>query len=185
MKIKDIVLKSLTFVGLDDLVDGVKTATSTTSAVEPVEKLVRVCENVLCEIAEGYVPLITREPAAPSNGKIKYGALSQDVAKITGVFDLNGIPVDYTLEIDGIRVATQSSVFVEYRYYPKSYDLNSEIIFDGCAVSAKTVAYGVAADYFTADGDYALANVWNKKFYESLSAQLRRKGLKLKARRWI
>lgn len=184
MKIKEIILKALPFTGYGELVESLEKMTSSSTSSEPINRLTRIAVNVLGEIAEGYVPLVTEETVSVTDGKISYGSLSQDVAKVISVCDENGVPVSYEAEADGIKTGV-SSAKVRYRYFPVKYRLDGEVYFDGPPVSAKTVAYGIAGEYFMTEGDYALSNVWNRMFYESLSAQLKRKGLKLKGRRWI
>ena len=74
---------------------------------------------------------------------------------------------------------------VRYTYTPKAKALSGKSDYTLYA-SVRLFAYGMAAEYAAANGEYEAAAVWDKKYKSAITAAYRNhKAKKIRARRWV
>ena len=150
-----------------------------------VQGLVSCFNLVENELAVDYVPLVCEETlSTDEQGNIEYARLSKKVAYIITVRNQYGaivkakrMPTHLALEV--------GEYTVRYAAFPAEKTAK-----DGCeyetGVSARLLAYGVAAEYCLHKGLYAEHAAWDKKYKEALLIACKSRGVgRLKERAWI
>ncbi len=185
MKVKEVILYAAALLGDKAEVENFFKGTST-NAKEQVDMLLSCFNMVENELALDYVPLMTEEKFSLTSGKLPYSLLKQDVVRIVHVKGADGEYIPFRIFAQYLEVGEGAKqVTVQYAYTPKAKTIEQDSDFRA-GVSARLMAYGVAAEYCVAMGMCSEAAVWDKKYKECI-ASARSVGRKdsMPSRRWV
>lgn len=191
MTVKEVVALAAGCLGRDDLIAALDKSPNAQSADEKLEldSLLRCYNFVENEVALDYCALKKEETVTVSENKISYSKLSSTPVNIRKVVCGGSLarfatyPAYIHLSDGWIGRAS-----VVYDYIPstkKAFTESSEFTAQG-GVSARLLAYGVAAQYCLVSGESGRAATWDKKFRDALRAQnLLRRTVSVRSRRWV
>ena len=158
------------------------------TAQHPKLKLLVKCANlVIKEIATEYAPLIEEETVDVKDGKIDFESLTHKVAEVRKVQDaVSGLTSDFyntpahcKLLNDGVKRAK-----IIYSYIPLDIDIEEDCPLPP-AVSAKTLALGICAEYSMISGMYEQSVMYSDRFKQDMRTAVRKKGeIRVRPRRW-
>ncbi len=158
-------------------------ATDGTSGMEEGDLLLKCFNIVENELALDYIPLVKEEILPIVDGKIPYTQFSSDLVRILKVEEESGRQKPYKIFATYLQVEGERAK-VTYAYTPSKKTLDDESSFEH-TVSARLLAYGMAAEYSMAVGLYEEAAYWDKKYKEAIEATRKlAKGCKMPSRRW-
>ena len=140
-----------------------------------LNQLVLAFNNVLCEVAEEYLPFYKTEKLVSFGGKIAYADFSERVYKIKGVSDQTDKKVKFKQKAEYLEVVEDGEYEITYTYLPK------EVEFGGTVdtpinLSERTMAYGVAGEFALITGRYDDSVNYDGRFSGAISAS--RRGVK-------
>ena len=152
--------------------------------IEQNALLLRCGNLVHDEVASEYLPPETSETVTVKDGFLPYEALSERCSAIRLVTDANGNKVRFHARAHGASLA--NGVYrVVYRYLPASVGMEDNLTVDAGRLSARVLAYGVAAEYCLLSGLFQEAITWERKYRDSLlSICGRSTAMRLPNRRW-
>ena len=191
MKVKDIIITALRFVGREDISEKLKYADDedeldlTDEESEVVETLLYCFNSVEDELARCYIPLETVEDLSSENGVYRFADFSLRPIKIISVKS-DGKPVKYS--VTPLNLITDcANVTVEYGYAPLKKELFDDSEFSSVCVSDKLVAAGTASEFCLIDGEAKLAQSWESVYRSEIDTvqRTRLSGLHLPPRRWV
>lgn len=150
-----------------------------------LEYLLVFCTNiVLTEVAQEYLPLTDEKVVEAKGGVFSYSDLPKRVNKIVSVRDENGNKVSFRQRSSCCKTGKDGKLTVEYRYLPEAIGMGDECDVDP-AVSAKTLAFGVAAEYCMLRGMYDKSEGFAERFRQDMRACVRpAKSVEIKNRGW-
>lgn len=191
MKVKDIIVTALRFVGRDDIaqnilsVDDIADADFTDEESEVIETLMYCFNSVEDELARCYIPLKTKEDLFSDNGVYNFSDFSLRPVKIISVTS-GGKPVKYSITPLSL-IADCAEITVEYGYAPLKKDIDGESEFSSVLANERLVAAGIASEYCLIDGEAKLAETWESVYRNEIEALQRTKlsALRLPPRRWV
>ena len=176
MVMKEIVTLAAFYLDLDDVLNGEP------SGAETQTKLLKCANLARGEIASDYFPLITCEKAASADGTILPSSLKKrllDVKRVTQ----RGVAVNFKVYPAAIKTIA-GEIEIEYSYMPDDAEIGGDTNFTD-KISARTIAYGAAAEYCLIAGLFEEAVIWEKRFKDSLLAAQRKKSeIRTKPRLW-
>lgn len=182
MQLKEAIQICLTYLGDEDASINAQTAQ------HPKLKLLVKCANlVIKEIATEYAPLIEEETVDVVEGRIEYEGLTRKVAEVRKVQDIDSgltskfycAPTHCKLSSEGVKRAK-----IVYSYIPLDIDIEEDCPISP-AVSAKTLALGICAEYSMISGMYEQSVTYSDRFKQDMRTAARKKGeIKIKPRRW-
>lgn len=190
MTVKEVIALAAGCLTREDLIPalGKEEGELTADEKSELDALLRAYNFVENEVALDYCALKKEETVAVSENKIRYSEFSSvpvNIRKVVcgGYLARFSAYPSYILLSDG----WQGNATVVYDYIPKtktSADEESEFTDQG--VSARLMAYGVAAQYCLVNGETGRAAVWDKKFRDALRAKnLLRRTVSIRSRRWV
>ncbi|MDE6667585.1 MAG: hypothetical protein K2K38_04465 [Clostridia bacterium] len=189
MKVKDIIVTALMFVGRDDiskkLANDEDDVELTAEESEVVETLLYCFNSVEDELARCYIPLETVENLSSENGVYSFADFSLRPVKIISVKS-DGKPVKYS--ITALSLITDcAEITVEYAYAPLKKGLSDDSEFSSVLASDKLVAAGTASEFCLIDGEAQLAQTWESVYRGEIETlqRTRLSGLHLPPRRWV
>ena len=168
MEVKELIISALNILGRGDLavqlsgggeLDG--------EGLETVNTLVYCFNAVEDEVARKYLPLTAKEELSSSNGKFNYTDFSHSPVKIKSVL-AGGDAAEFELLPQYIAVNAKK-ITVEYDYAPSKKQLNGQSDF-GAEVGGRLFALGMAAEYCLVNGEIEAAELWEKKYRDSIDA---------------
>ena len=183
MTVKEILDIACTFVNRIDVKNYFSSSDGSEEAVKGSEIFIDLLNVVINELACTYVPMITSEELAVTNGRIYYKDLKEKAVKIIKVTDMNNCEVDYKYAYQYITVDLPF-VTVIYEYSPKKVGLNDEVGYLEKDVPARVIAYGVAAEYLLVNGDFDEAVTWHKRYTDAIASLCLPKNKKAAGRLW-
>lgn len=185
MKVNEVILAAAALLGLEKEV-GEYIEGEFGAGRGKTERLL-ICFNLVeSQLALDYLPLLTQEVFSVNDGKIAYEQFSKNPSRVISVADGQGNRLAFRLYPTEIQVnKKQKTAVVDYAFLPQEKKLNEDSDYQS-GVSVGLAAYGVAAEYCAAEGLYAEAAFWNKKYKESIakSCALKRGG-RMQSRRWV
>ena len=188
MNIKNVIKLACLFLGKEDLENTTALGGSAeiTSAEEKELNMLLKCLNLACnQIATDYVNLLHTEEVVTDNGKIDFSNLSKNLLEVKSLTDQNGYRQNYVLYPEHMLTKCDK-VIITYSYEPNAIENFEESIAFSKKVSARTLAYGVAMEYCFISGLYDDAQIWEKRFKDSLLVRNSKKTeMRLPSRRWI
>lgn len=190
MTVKEVITLAAGCLGREDLIPAFDKAAGALTEDEKLEldALLRCYNFVENEVALDYCALKKEEEVEVTENRIYYTALSSvpvNIRKIVcgGYLARFSAYPAYVLVSDGcVGTAT-----VVYDYIPATkVSLEDESEFTGQGVSARLLAYGIAAQYCLVNGETGRAATWDKKFRDALRAKnLLRRTVVVRSRRWV
>lgn len=190
MTVKEVITLAAGCLSREDLIPAFDKNEGELSKEEKLEldSLIRCFNFVENEVALDYCALKKEEVVEVTENKIFYTEFSSapfNIRKVICGGDLarfSAYPA-YILLSDG----WQGSALVVYDYIPSTKtSLNEESEFGDRGISARLLAYGVAAQYCIVNGETGHAATWDKKFRDALRAKnMLRRTLSVRSRRWV
>lgn len=145
-------------------------------------KLISCANLALCELAEEYLPLTTRENVV-AEGIVPYQAFCQSPVQILSAKQ-NG-NVRYVYRPEGVEFDAKGEIEVEYTYRPRQKEFLEEAAVGSSQISGRTLAYAACAEYCLQNGSYEEAQIWDKRYKDNLLNALSKKSeLAMRKRRW-
>jgi hypothetical protein len=186
MKVREILSQAAFLLGkeeLDAFFAGDESLTEGALAGE-ADTLLRCYNMVENEIALDYLPLVTEQNMDASTGKVMYTSFLRTPVSITGVTDVYGEKLPYTIFPTYLQTRKGLAV-VTYSYSPVEKMLSDESEFAARA-SKNLLAFGVAGEYCLLKGLYEEAVVWDKKYRDALlCACAQNSPHVVRSRRWV
>lgn len=139
------------------------------------------------EIASDYFPLMTEEEIDIKNNKIYYDDLTKIVKDIYSIQSIDK-STSYRFKTfeNYLNVYAGGRVLVTYSYIPSDLKLTGNISNFGGKITARTIALGVVSEYCFINGIFDEAQIWHKRFVDSIFANLSKKGIvKMPKRKWL
>ncbi|MBO5026919.1 MAG: hypothetical protein J6C79_00165 [Clostridia bacterium] len=143
------------------------------------------CFNIVeNELALDYFPLLAEDTLETSGGVVEFSALQNAAVRVTRVADEWGNSTAFQLFPSFLKTQP-GKVCVTYTYTPEKKTMDG--VSDFChSVSARLIAYGMAAEYTMATGAFEDAAVWDKKYKDGIRAAYRlQKCERIRSRRWV
>lgn len=183
MTVKECIAAAAVELGIGDEVRDCLDGVSSTASGD-VKNLLQCFNLVENELALDYLPLLAEDTLETDTGTVCYSELSRAVVRVIGVRDQAGNDVAYQLFPDFLK-AQAGTLTVRYSYTPTPKTLSGKSDYTLYA-SVRLFAYGMAAEYAAATGQYEAAAVWDKKYKAAITAAYRtNKAKKIRARRWV
>ena len=147
-------------------------------------ELLLTCFNVVeNELALDYVPVHAEEKISSVTGEIQFSQLKNSPVRILQVSNTKGETLEFSLFPKYLKTQ-KGVVYVSYTYTPATKTINDESDFS-MNISSRLMAYGIAAEYAMAMGEFAESSLWDKKYKDAIEAAYQMKsGGKIAARRW-
>ena len=185
MKVKEVVLTAAGLLGMKKEMEEYLSSTAS-SAKKKVDEFVDCFNLVENELALDYVPLRTKGTFLVEGGVVRFNIFTSEPARVLSVTDEQGKRLEYTIFPTDIRLPEYVKVVkIEYAYLPKKKTIDEESDYQS-RVSVGLMAYGVAAEYCAAQGLYAEAAFWNKKYKECIPrVHEAQRGGKIPSRKWV
>ncbi|MBR2871761.1 MAG: hypothetical protein IKB98_10405 [Clostridia bacterium] len=168
MYLNQIVLIAATILNLNNVVKYIENKTVSGKALEEVDKLTRLTNLVISELAVMEIYIIRSQARSVSNGTIVYTALRAKPIKIFGVYDDEGNEYEFTAYPEYIK--TDNRVTNITYAYACNEGLDEKITFSDYRITPDLIALGVAAEYLLTLNDFEGAIKWHEKFTEGLCA---------------
>ena len=185
MTIKEMVDLATSIIGRKDVKDFLNGKDDVLEeTLKVVDDLVALSGLVIKELSATFIPMYKKEKISSQNGEIYYVNLSQKVAEIVGVYDVNGKKVDYEITPEYIKVGG-GEFLVEYEVVPPNYTLNDEIGYMDCEVPLVILSYGLVAEYYVCTGRFEQAVMWHERYVDAINSLRKTKNLKVKTRSFI
>ena len=183
MTVKECILAAAAKVGVLDEVQ--KYFNGIDSTGENTASVLRQCFNLVQnELALDYLPIIREDETYTQTGVIPFSLLSKEPVKILDVTDGKGESVEYTMFPEYVK-SQPGKLKIVYTYVPDDKDFE-QVAEASQQASTRLFAYGMAAEYCLANGLFEEANIWDKKYRDSIRAAYRLKSCKvIQSRRWV
>lgn len=201
MKVKDIIITALRFIGREDVSEKLKagavmgggsadgdngeTEVFTTEESEVIDTLLYCFNSVEDELARCYLPLETEEKMTSQSGVYPFGIFQKRPVKIISVKS-GKKNVKYSLSQKSLN-CDSGEITVRYGFAPVKKDLNGESEFSTLLSNERLVAAGTASEYCLIDGEAKLSAVWESVYRGEIEhvQRTRLSGLRLPPRRWV
>ncbi|MBQ9104422.1 MAG: hypothetical protein IJY57_05015 [Clostridia bacterium] len=184
MKISDIVNCVATYLARENVLKYLNGETENIGdAKEQIDTMVRACNLVIGELASSYIPMVKREKVIPTDSKVYYGSLTETAVEILAVENESGKSAVYDFSPEYLKTGVSPAVIV-YKYLPANYDLNDTVGFDA-KVSARILAYGVAAEITLIERNFDESVNWRKRYTNAVSLLTEPKSFVMAKRRWL
>lgn len=194
MKVKDILITALRFIGRDDVLKKLSEETEaepdgeelfTAEESEVIKTLLYCFNSVEDELARCYFPLETEEVMTSANGVYPFAGFAKRPVKILSVKS-GKKPEKYLLSPQNL-ICDSGEITVSYNYAPLKKDLDGESEFSTLLSNERLVAAGTASEYCLIDGEAKLAQSWESVYRSEIEHIQRTKlaGLRLPPRRWV
>ncbi len=186
MLVKDIIKKSATLIGREDVVkylnDELDNPTENTTST--VDVMVRLLNLVVNELAGSFIPLIITESVSASGGKVYYSDLSHSPREILKAFDGQGkdrlISVGHTFARVGC-----SQVEIEYSCFPSEVTVEDSLAYSEKDVPLRVLCYGLLAEYSISQGCFKDAVLWHDRYADAITELCKPKNVTVKRRNWL
>ena len=183
MTVKEIIIAAATELGIADEVRAFVNGESEEGKPK-AEALLRCFNLVENELALDYLPLYAEEVLETETGAVYYAELEKTAVRIVGIEDEWGNSVAFKLFPEYLKTQA-GKICVRYTYTPAEKDMDGESDFTLYA-SVRLFAYGVAAEYALANGEFEEAAVWDKKYKDAITAAYKLRSVKkIRSRRWV
>ena len=185
MTVKDIIQTMATQIGRDDIVACLDDSTSASEdALKTVDRLVKLCNLVINELATSFIPMRITDKLIAQNGKIFYDKLSNNPYEILSVYDKNGVNAMGKVYSKFVTVSSDE-VYVEYSCFPPEYALEDEIGYTEAQVGKRILAYGLSAEYAISEGCFKDAVMWHDRYADAVYTICRPANKNTKKRAWL
>lgn len=184
MKVKDCMILAAALLGREDVAAYLADGTEADGAEREAKLLLRCFNIVESELALDYAPLLCTEVLESDTGAVFYSMLRKEPVSIRSVEDLSGNERKFLLypeylKTDGGRLK------ITYSYLPEKKTSEDESDYT-LQIGERLVAFGMAAEYRLAEGDYESAAMWDKRYRAALKNALAGNGVKgcMRAKKW-
>ncbi len=185
MKIKDIVSSAASYLGQENVLSYLEDPSTNTEAQSTVDRLVRLANLVISELAcSGFTAIITE--TCYFTNKIFYVSRFQHnpVKIVRAVDNVKRQPVEYTN--DGYKLScSYPIVYITYEYIPPIMGLDDSFEFANGLLGIHAIAMGLAAEYCLTTCDFECAVLWHERFVEQLKKTTSVKNSQIKGRDWL
>lgn len=186
MNVKDIIKTVCGFIGHDEIASKIEQSEpSFTQSEQKITKNLLKCLNLVQnEIASQYIPLCTVEEVKAKDFKVEYSSFSKKPIAIISVRDKYNRLVHFKPFCDYLMIYA-SKANVKYNFLPDQITSLDEEMSQPL-VPIHIYAYGVAREYFLQQALSDDADIFEKRFKDSLEVFARRKSNAiLPKRRWL
>ncbi|MDR1093960.1 MAG: hypothetical protein LBL66_07415 [Clostridiales bacterium] len=173
MQLNEIIQLAAFYLGLDES-DGKASA-----------QLCKCANLAVNEICADHYPLTRETTVQSGTGKIAYSELAAErVLEVLSV-KRGGENTRFRSFHGYIKTEPNITAAVRFAYLPGEYAPDEAVPIPD-KIGARIVAYGAAAEYCLINGLFEEAVVWEKRYKDSLAANLRKRGeITVPARRWL
>ncbi len=184
MTVKEILIKSATLIGREDVVSYLANdAEASEATVNTVNIMVRLLNLVVNELASSFVPMIATERISAVDRKISYATLSNNPREILNAYGAFGS--DCLLKVThAFAVVGEDAVDLEYSYFPPQLTLTDDVGYFERDIPSRVIAYGLCAEYAVSQGCYKDAVCWHERFCGGIAEFCPPKNKKIKGRNW-
>ena len=185
MTVKDIIKISATQIGREDVVDYLdgKTTSASEQTVKDVDRLLRLCNLVINELACSFIPMRITQTLNSEDGKVYYENLNFNPLEILAVYDSNGKDVMGKVYSRFVTV-TEKRVTVEYSCFPPKYQLEDEIGYTPDQIPERVLSYGLSAEFAISEGCFKDAVMWHDRYADAVYNLCKPKNQTVKKRVW-
>lgn len=189
MTIKSILKIAGLFLGKNDVVSALdlqNLSSASQSIQDEINLLVKCLNLAYMEVASDYIPLLYKENITLEDGKLNFSGLTKTLIDVVSLKDKDGFRLKYKLFPSYLQTS-ENQVEITYSYQPTELtSVGSTIESFAGKISEKVLAFGTLMEYCFISGLYEDAEIWEKRFKDSLFVCSRKKsGMKLPSRRWI
>lgn len=150
-----------------------------------VRKLVDCCNFVLDELQSDYAPLYKTQSVTVNNYCLDYSQLNCTLCEVYSLKDEGGNNVNYYYGEDGIVTNANGKMNITYSVKASDKGFSDNVEVGLTAIGARTLAYGVAAEYCLLNADYDEMTIWDNRYKSALQIALRKKSEKrIPKRKW-
>ncbi len=189
MNAKNILKISSLFLNLSDEFEAFieKTAEPNAENEKEFNTLLKCLNLVLDELASDYLPILHKQQVFVENNKIYLDDLQKSLKEVFAVrIPSNLKKVEFKQFPGFIEVKGNGFLEIIYSINPDYLEIDSEADYFNGRVSDKCFALGVASEYSFINGFYEEAEIWDKRFKDSLINACRKKSeISLPKRRWL
>ncbi len=187
MTVKEVLTLSSQFLNKEDELKDDIASGGESSGTKTFKTLLNAVNIVNNEIASDYFPLTIEEEIDIQNNKIYYDDLSKNVKDIYTITSLDrSMSYRFKTFENYLNVFAGGRVVITYSYFPEQAAAQDILTTFGGKVSARTFALGVVAEYYFISGIFDEAQVWHKRFVDSINSNLSKKGIvKMPKRKWL
>lgn len=180
MTVQDAILIAAAFLSEDEAEAAILNGDT---EAQTVTQFLRCANLVIEEIAAEYMPLITKERISVKNGSFLLSELSKRALNVYAL-RRNGEKQSYFCRA-GLLTAADGEYEIEYSFLPEKAAIGDPLPFDA-HISARVVAYGIAAEYALISGLSDEAATFDKRYKDALNAaKTLRTEKKVKQRVWL
>lgn len=185
MKLKDIAKHAALYLGLEKAVGYIENGAyeEDGDALSTVDLLTRCSNLVLNELAGVFIPMVKTEALEVDGDRAYYSAFSDAPRRIRSVKNANGDEVRFEVFATYMTVDA-SAAQVEYEYFPPNYDLGDTVGYEN-EISARAIAYGVAAEYSIIQKAFDESLLWRDRFEKALKKAVPQKNGVIKGRAFV
>lgn len=183
MTVKECVELAAVQLGIADEIQAHFDGKGTAEGAKKAALLVTCFNIVENELALDYFPLLAEDVLTTDGGVVAFSALQNAAVRVTKVTDEWGNSTAFQLFPNYLKTQP-GKVCVRYTYTPEKK--TADDASDFCtSVSARLIAYGMAAEYAMSTGLFEDAAVWDKKYKDGIQAAYRlQKCERIRSRRW-
>lgn len=181
MNVKEIIKIASLFVNVQEEVEQAINAEETNNEL----KMLLNCLNLtLSEIADDYLPILNQETVYIDSNQLFLDDLSKPCKEIISIKLSDGKKnIKFTQYEEYVYVNAKGYVDIVYSTTINNVQLNSTINQFPC-ISSKCIALGTASEYCYINGFYEEAEMWDKRFKDTLQVECRKKKEIVMPKRW-
>ncbi|MBO4251965.1 MAG: hypothetical protein J5911_04835 [Clostridia bacterium] len=185
MTIKDIIKTAAVYLNLTDVIGYLDNdiADPSSSTLSQTDRLTRLANLTISELAASYVPMVCSQQVTAENGRIVFSDLTYNVTRILSVKNQFGQDAEFKIFPEYIEVFG-GTYTIEYEYAPSNYGLNGTVGFNK-KVTAALLGYGVAAEFCVMEGRFEEAILWRKRYTYGVERIAIPKNAAMKGRCWL
>lgn len=186
MKVKEIIIRAMKFVGREDVAAKVETdAALETEEAQELETMLYCYNAVEDELARGCLPLVFEEERAKAQGKFEFVYFTFKPVKILSV-TAGGKEIKYE-QSPSYLSADADLIRVKYEYSPEKKTLSDDCAFGDVKTDVRMLAAGAASEYSLINGEMKQAEFWENEYRRGIELIKRKKLAKahFPSRRWV
>ena len=183
MFIYQIVLIAARILNLKNVVKYIEDKTISGNALEEVDKLTRLANLVICELAAMEIYIIRTQTKATTDGKYTYTVLRAKPIKIFGAYDDQGNSYPFTAYPEYMQ--TDPRVTNITYAYSCNEGLDEKVMFNDYRITPELIALGVVAEYLLTLNDFESAVMWHQKFTDGICSLKNPKNVMVKGRDFV
>lgn len=149
-----------------------------------IDKLIKLSNLVINELACTYVPMVKTETPLNVGSKLYFKDLTEKAMEVISVKDLSGNEVAFKHHHTYIK-AEKSIGQITYRFSPKEFSLEEEIDFWEIPISARSLSYGLCAEFLLTEGSFDQALSFRKRYVDDVALIVCPKNRVIKERCWL